>query len=666
MDFRNKNFHISLKLKIIWMSLAIVLFTTSTISILVYHKSAKLIEKSAQMMVEEKINTLDVMVNSLMDSAEKIAGLISSSNLLKSEITPEEEMMLYKMFQVYSETYPEIVNIIFTREDQIYIYPRNEAIEKQIPKESLWFLERFEETGAGTWMKPYVDAASEEWIITYYTKVIQDNEIIGFLDIDISLKHIIELINEVEIGEEGYLLLTDNDGIINISKHSNLIGKDIPDEDLRSYVAAHDAGSYTYQSTNEKKFVVFKQLNNELERKAIGIMPQSQFYKEGNRLLKFILRYAVAITLLSVIISIVVSGRIVYNIKRFNEYLECLGKGDLSIACEINSRDEISNMSKIFNKAISSMKHLIKTTQETCYEILSGFRSMTTIANESYIASQVITESIQEIAEGAHEQVEETHTVMCQFDELSKAMQSISESIVSVNALVNETQITNHEGVEVISHLLTATDVTNQSTDKVRQAIDAICNTSSEIDSIVKTINQIASQTNLLALNASIEAARAGESGRGFAVVAEEVRKLAEHSAVSANDIKLLIERVKEQTEGAVKEVQTAKENTEAQTEVVKETRKSFESIYNSVEHLSLQVNYIDKLNDEMILVKEKTGHIITRLQDKAQRNSQSTQSISTAAEEQLATMREFEDNIKAVAESVNKLQEEMTGFKTE
>lgn len=666
MSLRSKSFQISLKVKIIWLSLAIVLFTTSAISILVYHKSGRIIAKSAEEIVEEKINTLDIMINSLMDSAEKIAKLISNSNLLRPRLTAEGEDQLYEMFKLYKETYPEIVNIIFTQEERLYIYPRNEAIEKQIPKEALWYLERFDESETGKWMNPYVDAASGEWIITYYTPVTENNEIIGFLDIDISLKHIIELINEIKIGEEGYLMLTDDDGVINISKYKNLIGKDIPDEKLRNYVASHDSGSYSYQSTNEKKFVVFKKLHNELERKVVGIMPQSQLYKEGNRLLSFIIGYAAVIMLLSIMISIIVSGKIVCNIKRFNEYLECLGRGDLSIACDINSRDEISSMSRIFNKAINSMKHLIKTTQDTCHEILASFTRMRMSASESYRATQVINDSIQEIAEGAYEQVEETNVVISQFDELSKAMQSISESITSVNALVSETQLTNHEGVEVIIQLLKATEVTNQSTDKVKEGINAIYSTSLEIDSIVQTINEIASQTNLLALNASIEAARAGESGRGFAVVAGEVRKLAEHSAVSANDIKQLIGRAKDQISDTVSEMQVAKENTETQNQVVKETRKSFASIYDSVEHLSQQVNYIGELNDNMIQVKRETGCIIKRLQEKAERNSQTTQSISAAAEEQLATMREFEDNIGVVAEFINKLQDEMLGFKTE
>ena len=123
----------------------------------------------------------------------------------------------------------------------------------------------------------------------------------------------------------------------------------------------------------------------------------------------------------------------------------------------------------------------------------------------------------------------------------------IEEVVVSITSLKEysiEMEKMQEKGSKAIKELNVKLGLNVQATEKVASNIDGLSNKSSLIGEIISTIQSIASQTNLLALNAAIEAARAGDSGKGFAVVAEEIRKLAEKTAISTNEIDDIVKQI--------------------------------------------------------------------------------------------------------------------------
>jgi methyl-accepting chemotaxis protein len=173
--------------------------------------------------------------------------------------------------------------------------------------------------------------------------------------------------------------------------------------------------------------------------------------------------------------------------------------------------------------------------------IISG---LSTGADQVDSASTQIAQSSQQLAEGATEQASSLEESSSALEELASQAKNNAESAEKAMDLMGGAK-------KVITE-------TGQAMEQMVETMSGIKESSGKISGIIKTIEEIAFQTNLLALNAAVEAARAGEHGKGFAVVAEEVRNLAQRSAVAAKDTASLIQANVEQSNRGAEVVQKA------------------------------------------------------------------------------------------------------------
>ena len=275
-----------------------------------------------------------------------------------------------------------------------------------------------------------------------------------------------------------------------------------------------------------------------------------------------------------------------------------IAKGDLISILDVTTGDEVGQMAKALNTAVSSIRETMQQVSAAAGNVSS--------------AAQQLSSASEELSSGAQEQASSQEETSATMEEIASTVKRNAENAVQANQLASGARETADGGGEVVGAAV--------------NAMGEINSASKRIADIITTIDEIAFQTNLLALNAAVEAARAGEQGRGFAVVASEVRNLAQRSAASAKEIKGLIQ-------DSVRKVETG-------SELVNRSGRTLTEIVNSVKRVTDIVGEIAAASREQATGIDQVGQAMSQMDQVTQQNSAQTEELSSTAQS-LATQAE-------------------------
>ncbi len=330
----------------------------------------------------------------------------------------------------------------------------------------------------------------------------------------------------------------------------------------------------------------------------------------------------------------------------------------------LKKKDEIGDLAKSMQSIIDSLRMIINEISSNSEQVMAASEELNAASQQSATAAEQISQTVEEIAKGAEDQAQNTEECVSKSYELGHTMEKDQANMMQLNSGTNKVNVVVTEGLAEIENLYKITVESNQATNEIKDVIAKTNDSSSKIGQASGVISTIAQQTNLLALNAAIEAARAGNAGKGFAVVAEEIKNLAQQSALSTKEIDAVVEELQINTHNAVKTMERVLAIADEQTKSVTNSKDKYKLIEEAMKETEEIVKQLNDSGKEMEGMRSQILISMENLSAIAEENSSATQEATASIEEQAASAEEIASASEGLASLAERLQAIILKFK--
>lgn len=362
----------------------------------------------------------------------------------------------------------------------------------------------------------------------------------------------------------------------------------------------------------------------------------------ANKMILIIIIAGVVMLVIAAVIAVALASSFTKPIVAVSDAINKLSNGEFEKLTDeslTGRKDEFGDIVNHINELIEKLSSVVLDIKTAMNKLAKSSDTLAESADQISQTTDDVSNAVQEIAKGATEQADTVGGATDNINMLSNAIQEVANNAETLAMTASSMNTQSQSSADALTELSRNMESMTKAVDDISEGMSATNAAVQSVNNHVEGIMAIASQTNLLALNASIEAARAGEAGKGFAVVAEEIGKLATESATTADEIRVEMQKLLQQSQNAISKTN---EVTTVAEEVNKVLQSNIEKINELIAGVGTTVDgvsTISGLSQESAASKTIIVDAMESLSAISEENAASTEQTSASMQELNATV---------------------------